>query len=297
MFRRPFLLALGLTLVTVVPACVRAEEEQLLARRQSQYNTILVTQRRDGLRTLRFEEGGARQSVVKVGDPDHLELAYARVMPVGLAMVESPRRMLVVGLGGGTIPRFLHKHYTQATIDVVDIDPEVVAVAKEYFGFREDGRMRAHVEDGRRFIERCKEPYDLVFLDAYSSSSIPFHLATREFLQSVRRSLARDGAVVANVWDRVANPLYDSMVRTYREVFEELCIVDVAGVSNKVLIAVPRRRGFELEGVVRRASEISSQRQLPYDLGEMLRRGFRHPEQEGVQGRILQDAHEAKKAG
>jgi spermidine synthase len=133
-----------------------------------------------------LEKDGARQSVVKVGDPDHIELPYARARPVGLALVEEPKRVLIVGLGGGTIPGFLHKRYPKTATDAVDIDPDVVEVAKRFFGLHEDWTRRAHVADGRRFIEQCRSRYDLIFLDAFGAENIPYHLATREFLQAGR---------------------------------------------------------------------------------------------------------------
>ena len=76
---------------------VAGAEEKVLLEKTSPYNTVIVTENEQGLRTLRFEQGGARQSVVKVGDPDHLELPYARVMPAGLAFVEKPRQVLSSG--------------------------------------------------------------------------------------------------------------------------------------------------------------------------------------------------------
>ena len=181
--------------------CVLAPADQtVLYEKESPFNTIVVTEDSRGLRTLYFERNGARQSVVKVGDPDHLVLPYARAMPVGLAFVKEPKRVLIVGLGGGTIPGFLHKHYPETRIDAVDIDPDVVDVARRFFGFREDATMKAHVADGRRFIEECEEPYDVIVLHAFCSDSIPYHLATREFLQALRPALPRWGFCVATVW-------------------------------------------------------------------------------------------------
>ena len=131
--------------------------QTVIHERASPYNTIIVTEDHNGLRTLLFERGGGRQSVVKPGDPDHLELPYARVALAGLALCEEPRRILVVGLGGGTLPMFLRTHYPAATIDVAEIDPDVVDVAKKFFGFIDDERMRAHVGDGRQFLERGRQ--------------------------------------------------------------------------------------------------------------------------------------------
>src|SRR5713101_1830935 len=173
--------------------------ETVIYEKPSHYNTIVVTEDSNGLRTLLFERGGSRQSVVKPGDPDHLELPYARVALAGLALCEEPRRILVVGLGGGTLPMFLRGHYPAAAIDVAEIDPDVVDVAKKFFGFREDERMRAHVGDGRQFIENAVQPhYDVIFLDAFGARDVPKHLTTREFLQITRRALVPNGVAVAN---------------------------------------------------------------------------------------------------
>src|SRR6266705_5614770 len=154
--------------------------ETVIYEKPSHYNTIVVTEDSNGLRTLLFERGGSRQSVVKPGDPDHLELRDTQVALVGLALCEGPHRILVVGLGGGTLPTFLRKHYPSAAIDVAEIDPDVVDVAKKFFGFREDERMRAHVGDGRRFIENVPQPYyDIIYLDAFDAHNVPEHLTTR----------------------------------------------------------------------------------------------------------------------
>src|SRR5712691_10181265 len=147
---RPYLRA-GLFAVALCALACAAQT--VIYEKPSRYNTIIVTEDHNGLSTLIFERGGTRQRVVKQGDPDHLQLSYVRFAVVGLALCEEPRRVLVVGLGGGTLPTFLRKHYPNAAIDVAEIDLDVVDVAKRFFGFREDERMRAHVGDGRRFIE------------------------------------------------------------------------------------------------------------------------------------------------
>lgn len=284
-----------LVLLAVFALCVAAPaRDKVIYEKESPYNTIIVTEDDRGLRTLYFERYGARQSVVKVGDPDHVELPYARAMPVGLALVDQPKRILIVGLGGGTIPGLLHKHYPETTIDVVDIDPVVVDVAKRFFGFREDRTMHAYVDDGRRFIENCRDPYDVIFLDAFGSESIPYHLATREFLQAVRRALTPKGVAVGNVWSRSSNPLYDAMVRTYQDVFDELYILDVRGAGNKILIALPRKERISQEELARRASRISKERQLRFDMGDAVTYGYQYAPNQDPRGRVLTDKDRPK---
>jgi len=287
-----------LALVAALALCVFAgAEEKVLYEQKSPFGTVMVTEDEQGLRTLLFEKDGVRQSVVKVGDPDHLELAYARVMPVGLAFVEEPRRVLIVGLGGGTIPGFLHKHYPKMRIDVVELNPDVLAVAQKFFGFREDDTLRAHVKDGRKFIEECRDPYDMIFLDAFGPDNIPYSLTTQEFLQAVRRALTPKGAVVANIWNRDSNSLYDSMVRTYQEVFEDVYIVEVRGAGNEIVVALPRGKRIAREDLAQRAARISKEKQFRYDAGEAVTHGYRHEAEKNSRGSVLTDKNKPADAG
>ncbi|MDO8595733.1 MAG: fused MFS/spermidine synthase [Sulfuricaulis sp.] len=291
MTRRTFLAALLAFAALVVPACAN---QSVLYEKASAYSTIIVTEDGAGLRTLLFEKGGARQSVVKPGDPEYLALPYASVMLAGLALSENPRRILIVGLGGGTLPMFLRKHYPDATIDAVDIDPDVVYVAKEFFGFREDIRMHAHVDDGRQFIAKSRQPYDVIFLDAFGSDSVPAHLTTQEFLQAVRRAVKPGGGVVSNLWDSGYNRLYDSMVRTYQEVFDELFILDVRGTGNKILLALPRKQPLSRDELVLMARKVSTTQRFRFDLGALVNDGFLHAREKNQRGRVLRDADPAQ---
>lgn len=281
--------ALTVVALSTFALCVAQNGPKVIHEKQSKFGLIVVTEDEAGLRTLQFGRDGVRQSVVKPGDPDHVELPYARSMFSGLALCPEPKRILIIGLGGGTIPSFLHKHYPAATIDVVEIDPEVIDTAQRFFGLPVDARLRAHAADGRKFVEEAKEPYDLVFLDAYSSDSIPYHLATKEFLEAVQRVTAPGGAVLGNVWSRHSNPLYDSMVRTYQEVFPELYVLDVAGAGNRILMAPIAPRRLNRDQFARRAAAISSGQKFRFDLGELVSYGYHFVEEKNIDGRVLRD--------
>jgi spermidine synthase len=284
--------SLTLVMLLAVAAACRAAPaaEKTLHRRASPFTTIVVGETEEGLRVLRFGDDGVRQSVVKVGDPDRVELPYARAMPVALALVEAPRRVLVVGLGGGTIPSLLHKHYPQMMIDVVDIDPGVVAVAREFFGFRADASLHVYVDDGRRYIEKCKPAlYDIIFLDAYGDQNIPYDLATKEFLQAARRATAPDGVVAANIWSNEHNPLHDAMVRTYQEAFDDLYVVHVKNCGNQILLALPRRQRIDRDELARRAARISREKKLRFDLGEYVSSGLQPLDKKDPAARVLLD--------
>lgn len=264
--------------------------QTILHEQRGPDGTVIVSQDASGLRTLRFAHGGARQSVVKPGDPAHLELAYAKAALVGLSLAEKPGRMLVIGLGGGSLPMYLRHYYPEAQIDAVDISAQVVDVAKRYFGFREDARMRAHVMDGRRFIEAARPgSYDLVILDAFGAASVPAPLTTREFLLAVRRALDPRGVVVGNVWGRGFNVLYDDMLRTYQEVFDELYVVSAGAEVNNLLLALPRSERLTQAGLAARAQSVALARGFRYDLGAIVQASFLHANERLPASRVLRD--------
>lgn len=287
--RRSFLHAgLGTCVALSLPACTT---QALLYEGPSRFGRIIVTEDRQGLRTLLFAHDGTRQSVVKPGDPDHLELPYARYALAGLALCGEPRRILVVGLGGGMLPGFLRRHYPDAAIDVAEIDPAVVDVAKRFFGFRVDEHMRVHVGDGREFVESIRRPvYDVILLDAFGAHSVPPHLSTQEFLQAVRRALVPGGVAIGNVWRRSRNPLYDAMVRTYEEVFDEVLVLNVAGDVNAIVLALPRALPIGRSELAQRARQISASKQFRFDLGDLVISGLVDAPEKHRSGRVLRDA-------
>jgi spermidine synthase len=268
--------------------------DRVLYEKASAYNNIIVTEDDSGLRVLRFELNGARQSIAKPGDPTYLGFAYTRAAFVGLALIDEPHRIMIVGLGGGTMPMFLRHYYPDAMIDVVDIDPDVVHVAREYFGFREDEKLHAHVGDGRQFVESVRKPYDLVFLDAFGARNVPPHLTTVEFMRAVRRAVRPGGVVVGNVWARPVNPLYDSMVRTYQEVFEQLYILDVAGTSNRILLALTRKQALDHARLVQLARKVGADKGFAFALGDISEEQFRSAGAKAKSGRVLRDVESAQ---
>ncbi len=278
-------LLVGATVVMVV----QARADDVIYRTQSEFNTIIVTEDPQGVRTLRFEQYGARQSVVKVGDPDYLALPYAKVVHVGLAVPDSPKRVLVVGLGGGTIPQFLRRHFPELAIDVVELDPAVVQVAKSYFGFRPDDKMQVFVGDGRKFIEKSQPVYDVIYLDAYSADSVPYSLTTSEFLEATKKALTPDGVVVGNVWSSASNKLYNSMIRTYQHVFAQVAVNHVEGVGNRIVVATTSAGPLAKDQVAQRAARLTSRGNFPYDLKELVDDGYQLLIEPDGEGEVLLD--------
>ncbi len=260
----------GLTLMAALVSALGARAAgPVIYERESKFGTVVVTDEGNNLRALRFGRDGVRQSLVKLDDPEHLALAYTSVALTGLTLCAEPKRFLVIGLGGGSLPRFLRHHYPEATIDAVDINPEVAVAALTQLGFREDAAMRIHIADGRQFVENVREPYDAVFLDAYGANSVPPHLTTREFMDAVRRATRSDGVVVGNVWHNSSRPPFASIVSTYRASFDTFYLLRVRGTGNRILLAAPHRNNAEPNELIEKGRQISAQKKFRFDLGQL----------------------------
>lgn len=249
--------------------------EVILFETKSALNDIVVTGEHGGRRTLRFGRDGARQSVVKLGDPSYLELDYCAFVPAFLALVPNPENLLLVGLGGGTLAGFLQRYLPDTTIDAVEIDPVVVQVARDYFGLVEDDRLRAHVANGRAFIEQRREAYDVIVLDGFGASRTPLRLTTLEFLDSVKTCLTGQGVAVANIWGRSGNPRFDAALKTYAAVFPGLHIIDTGSEDNFLLLCASARDGITPERFAANMEAVQIKRRLPMNLARMLPKAFR----------------------
>lgn len=279
-------LTLSGALVAAALAVLSCRGAEVLHDSGSGDERIRVMEEARGVRSLYLGAGRARQSALDPLRPRHLEVPYTRVAMVGLALVPDDARILFVGLGGGAMPTYTHAVMPRARIQVVEIDPAVVEVASRYFGFRTDERMSVHVDDGRAFIARAPpESYDLVVLDAFSDDQVPRALATREFLQSVRASLAPRGVVVSNLWSSSAE--YASMVATYRAVFGEVRTIGVPRRAQRILVTPPGQGRLDRTALVEASEALARRVELGFDLPSLVRRGFEVPRPGGAP--ILED--------
>lgn len=202
--------------------------DNLIEEVESPYNQIYVFKRGDlvsmkfGLYETRYTE-----SVSNVADPADMPLRYLQVMSLGLACAQKAERMAMVGLGGGTLPRYLHHFMPEALMESAEIDPEVIRLAKAHFGYADAPNLRALEQDGRVFLVRAAEPYDVIFLDAYRGWFVPFHLTTREFYELVKAKLTPGGCAVQNV--DPSTLLFDATMATMSAVFPRVDIFEAGG--------------------------------------------------------------------
>ncbi len=202
------------------PGIALARFDTVVVDADTPYHHVSVVDS-DSSRQLRFD----RYVETEIGkSPPYPSLAHYTDY-FHLAFVANPamKRTLFIGAGGGVGPRAFHMQDPQMAIDVVDIDPKVLELARTHFFLDDSPKIKTFAQDGRMFVRRVQGKYDCMVLDAFSAGGrIPFHLVTREFLELCRDKMTMDGVFIMNIDSAIDGPLagiFHSAYRTLNGVF------------------------------------------------------------------------------
>ena len=228
-----------LTLVTTPIA-----HSEIVHKERSLYRNILVEDKGD-LRCLKFNVKSTKtqQSCFLKSQPQQLVFNYTKLLMTSLLVMPEPKRILIIGLGGGTMSNTLGQLFPESYIDNVEIDQAVIKVAKEYFGFYENEKIKTYNQDGRIFIKRAlikKQSYDWIILDAFNGDYIPEHLMTKEFLQETKTLLSSNGILSSNTFS--LSELYAHESATYKAVYGDFYQVSNQANSNRIILV--KKNGF-----------------------------------------------------
>ena len=228
-----------LLVICLFIVCTNVSFAQVIHKERSLYRNIIVEDSYN-LRCLKFnvKTSKTNQSCLYKDDPQKLVFNYTKLLFSSLLLLDkAPENILIVGLGGGTMSNSLHQLYPQATIENIEIDPAVIKVARQYFGFFENDKITSKVQDGRIFVKRAamkKQKYDWIILDAFNGDYIPEHLLTKEFLQETKSLLTKDGVLSANTFS--VSDLYAHESATYKAVFGDFFNVRNKKNSNRIIL-------------------------------------------------------------
>lgn len=250
------------------PGTAEASKGKLIAKVESVYNTILLYQSGDYV-TMTFGYNKRLYTESKYNTKDELELPvkYTRYMTAGLAFAEKVEHVLEIGAGGARTAWYLHRHMPDTQITSVELDPEVIDLAKKYFGIREEPGIEVVQRDGRVFLMRASDTYDAILVDAYRGPFVPFHLMTREFYELAKRRMASGGVLVQNVAPNTM--LFDAAVATVMSVFDHVEFF-VAG-KNVVTVAYDGKRKTAHQ-LYEKASALQRRHNFSYDMPDLIER-------------------------
>jgi spermidine synthase len=152
----------------------------------------------DGVRVLQIG-GNAIQSAMRLDAPDRIELDYVRAMLAFLLFCPRPREVLMIGLGGGSMARFIHQRMPRTRVTVAEINPGVLTVARKYFHFpEEDARLAIVIGDGAEVVPQRPASCDVLVVDGFVNGRPAKALCTSSFYDSAVAALRPGGVLVAN---------------------------------------------------------------------------------------------------
>jgi len=249
-----------------VGAALAHAEPKLIEERNSTYNNIYVY--KDGpLMIMNFGHNKRfyTETIYDTTNELALPVTYTRFMTVGLAYASGLTNLLEIGFGGGRTAWYLHKHVPSLEITAVELDPAVVELAKKHFGVRSEERFKITVSDGRSYMLKSKDTWNVIMIDAYRGPFVPFHLLTEEFFKVVKSKLKPGGVVVQNV--EPMTMMFDSAIATIQKVFPNVEIYEAGGNVVAVAYEGPRQTPAQLAA---RAAALQKEHRFAYPLPALL---------------------------
>ncbi len=183
------------------------------------------------------------QSRMALADPDALALAYTRLMMGCLLLQPAPRRMAMVGLGGGSLVKFCHRHLPQTRVEVAEVNPHVLALRQDFHIPPDDERLVVVHADGAAFVRSLAEQVDVLMVDAFTSEGMPPRLGAQRFYDDCHERLQPEGVLVVNL--HAAHRHFDAYVGRLQRSFDDaVLVVEDGDLSNCVVFAC---RGHALD--------------------------------------------------
>lgn len=185
-------------------------------RHQSAHDPVEISEKK-GIRYLHLG-GPAVQSAMRIRDPYALELEYTRAMLAFLLFKADPRAIGLIGLGGGSLAKFIHRNLSDAHLTALEVNPDVVSAARSYFLLPDnDARLDVRVADGAAWVREQTASLDVLLVDGYDAHRIVEALASEDFYAACRNALAPAGVAVFNLWgsDRFFDTYFDRIARVF----------------------------------------------------------------------------------
>jgi len=186
--------------------------------------------RRNGRRVrIMFTDPDSAQSLMYLDDPSELVSEYTKFYDLAFHYKPGLKRILMLGGGGYSVPKYMLSSHNDVSIDVVELDPGITETARKYFALHDDPNMRIIHEDARTFLNReAQEPYDAIFMDTFNSAVvIPFQLTTVEAGKRLRSLLKPDGVLIVNIISSVYGPksgVFHGMYKAFSQSFSAMMI-------------------------------------------------------------------------
>jgi len=210
-----------------------------------------------GMRHLYFDLR-AVQSSMRLREPDTIVTAYAQKMMAFLLFNRAPRHIVMIGLGGGSLAKFCHRHLPDTRLTVVEIDPNIIELREWFHIPADDERLQVILGDGAEFVRRGHWTADVLLIDAFDHAGVAPSLASRDFYAQAFRCLGPQGLLVMNFAGQCSR--YGAHLEGIREACPgPVLLVPVEGDGNVLVFAFAQPvRPWTLDSVEAAAEELQS---------------------------------------
>lgn len=221
------------------------DDEVVLEKLRDDYGQLRITEA-EGYRFLYFGEQ-TEQSCSFVAEPAWLEYDYTRAMLLGCFWQSTPRDMLILGLGGGTLANCLLQNFQPEKLTAIELRPAVVELASRWLGLSQDERLHVGIGCAESYVKSAPSSCDLLFMDLYMEGGISRLQMQKEFFQACQRALRPGGVMVINQWQMgESGQPYAS--RLLEDLFGDQYL-QVAVEEGNILLFVPASGTLEFDRV------------------------------------------------
>ena len=255
---------------------VQAPLAGVVFEKDTQYHKLLVHDDSvTNIRTLILDNNF--HSAMDLENKDRIVYEYTKYFHLGLLFTDNTQDVLFIGGGGFSAPKRFLVDYPEINIDVVEIDKDVVSAGKEYFFLPQDERLEITTDDGRIFLRKTDKKYDIIVLDAYDKTYVPFHLMTKEFHQLIADHLTDDGVLISNIITSIdgdSATLFLAELKTMDSVYHNIHIYPVVSEQDRVIqniIVVAQNK----EDRITKLELMSRHENINIDLSEEIEKEFK----------------------
>lgn len=189
----------------------------------------------------------AVQSSMNLMQPDALVLEYTRLMMGFMLFQPEPTSLAMIGLGGGSLAKFCHRHLPRTRIVVVEINPHVIALRDAFMVPPDGARFKVIESDGALFMRRPPKKFEVLMVDGFEASGVPHRLCSQRFYDSCYEALHPGGVLVANL--HALHPHFEAYVDRIHNSFRDrgsVVVVDDLESTNAVVFACKGHAVVEL---------------------------------------------------
>lgn len=237
----PKILAVSVVVILFSPTtslilALASHSGALIYENETPYSHLDVTDL-GNIRTLYLN--GMTHSQMYKDRPNDLVITYTKYFQLGFLFNPDAKNILFVGGGGFSGPKYFLNSYVNTTIDVVEIDRNVIDAAKNYFNLSEGNpRLRVFNDDARNFLSKIDKKYDIIILDAFSKNYVPFHLMTLEYFESLKRKLNPNGVIISNLIGSGTGDTSDLFRAVYKTMSEAYPVLYVFPTNDEGFVTI-----------------------------------------------------------